>query len=407
MQVPPQSMPTWVDAELSSRLPELCAQGEGQSLEFKSILPQQAHDIAKTIAGFASSNNGLVIYGVGDDGAIVGLSGADDPTVRDGIERRILGAAKDVRPPVHPSVTWAIHAERVVCAVSIDKGFEGLYYSNHRPIIRRGAASRPAEPGEVEEVFRRRYSSSASATPLPSTKEISRRLAHVLKLMNEGRYEALTVVDLARAMELESPAELDAVFEGRQAPTFAMLDLLCSRFAINKEWLSTGRCHPFSPQFEHRTRIAEYLELLEHEPPECLYFVRSSSDVGESFILAQTDTLKCYRLSDVWHVSDHVGGGGAADLLELYRLFKQWIDNFPGYSLLGRLVEPRLANAILNGEAHPGIVEGLPLNHWWDDLTDLEHKWTSRESSRKAYGRSFVAAQDILRELLARSGPVQ
>jgi hypothetical protein len=46
----------------------------------------------------------------------------------------------------------------------------------------------------------------------------------------------------------------------------------------------------------------------------------------------------------------------------------------------------------------------LPLNHWWDDLTDLEHKWTTREESAKRYGRSFVDAQDIIRSKLAELG---
>lgn len=40
-------------------------------------------------------------------------------------------------------------------------------------------------------------------------------------------------------------------------------------------------------------------------------------------------------------------------------------------------------------------------SHWWDDLTDLEHKWTSRESGGKAYGKQFVAAQGIIRKGLA------
>ncbi|MBP6899937.1 MAG: ATP-binding protein [Burkholderiaceae bacterium] len=71
-------LPAWADPELSSELPSLCAKGEGQAIEFKLGLPPQPHDIAKSIAAFASSNEGLLIYGVNDDGRIVGLSEADD-----------------------------------------------------------------------------------------------------------------------------------------------------------------------------------------------------------------------------------------------------------------------------------------------------------------------------------------
>lgn len=401
--MPPK--PPWADVELSVLLPQLCAQGEGQSLEFKSELPEQFHNIVKTIAGFASSNDGRLLLGVRDDGAIIGLVGADEAQTRDHIKRRILSAAKGVRPPIQPSVTWAVDAERVVCVVSVEKGFEALYYADHRPIVRRGAESRPAEPGEVEQAFRQRYAGPASAAPLPSTKEIGRRMGQALELMNGGRYEPLTVVDLARAMELTSPAELDAVFEGRQAPTFAMLDRLCARFALDKEWLATGRGQPFSSPVEHKMHVADYLGLLEGEALECLYLVRSKSDAGESFFVAQTDSLKFWRLPDVWHVSDHVGGTGAADLRRLYELFREWINTLPSYMLLGRLVEPALAKAIIDGEAYPGIVENLPLSHWWDDLTDLDHKWTNRDGSRKTYGKSFVAAQDMLRRMLAGKGP--
>lgn len=399
-----QPRPPWVDAELSAQLPNLCAQGEGQTLEFKSQLPAQAHDIAKTFAAFASSNNGLILYGVRDDGNVVGLEGANDAQRRDAIARRIHGAAKEVQPPVHPAVTWAMHCDRVVCGVAVEKGFAALYYSNQRPIVRRGATSRPAEPGEVEEVFRKRYAGRGDSASLSSTKEIRRRLFKVLELMNEGRYEPLNIVDLARAMELASPAELDAVFEGRQAPTFAMLDQFCACFAVDTEWLTTGRSQPFLPQVEHRVRVAEYRELLERDPPEHLYLVRSSSDAGESFFVAQRGELRYWRLSDVWHVSDHVGGGGAADLMALHELFKGWINELPKVALLGRQAAPHLVRAIIDGEIHPGIVKRLPLSHWWDDLTDLEHKWTTREESRKSYGKGFVAAQDVLRSMLAGKG---
>ena len=89
--------PPWADAELSAALPGLCARGEGQATEFKTELPAQAHDIAKSIAAFASSNDGLLIYGVSDDGQILGLAEASDPKWRDRTQQRLLSAAKEVR----------------------------------------------------------------------------------------------------------------------------------------------------------------------------------------------------------------------------------------------------------------------------------------------------------------------
>ena len=48
-------IPPWANSAASKRLPELCAQGEGQRVEFKERLPLQGHDIGKSIAAFASS----------------------------------------------------------------------------------------------------------------------------------------------------------------------------------------------------------------------------------------------------------------------------------------------------------------------------------------------------------------
>lgn len=44
----------------------------------------------------------------------------------------------------------------------------------------------------------------------------------------------------------------------------------------------------------------------------------------------------------------------------------------------------------------------MQLSYWWDNLTDLDHKWTSRQSSRKAYEKGSIDAQDIIRNMLAR-----
>lgn len=398
------SLPPWADAQLSADLPELCAKGEGQSLEFKSNLPAQGHDISKSIAAFASSNDGLLIYGIADNGEIVGLAEASDQKVRDRIEQRIQNAAREVKPPVHLLPAWAIHEGKIACIVKVEKGFEAIYYATQRPIIRRGPTSRPAEPGEVEQAFRQRYASGASSISVPSTRLIGQRMHRVLEMMNTNRHEPVTVVDLARAMGLSAPAELDAIFAGHQAPTFSILDQFCARFAIDKDWLATGRGHPYTSPVEHRLLPADYLNLIGEEAPDRVYLVRSNSTTGETFILLQKDELKIFRLPDVWHVSDRIGGGGSRQLLSLYDLFCGWLGrgrkDSPDYQLLGRLIDPKLAEALLDGEAYPGIVEKMPLSHWWDDLTDLSHQWTTREGSLKAYGKSFIAAQDLLRTMV-------
>lgn len=383
-------------------LPILCARGEGQEIEFKRELPDQAHTIGRSLAGFATSNAGYLIYGVADDGKLVGLSEAESSIGRDKIAQRIAGAAKQVRPPVHVDLKWAVHQGLTACILKIEKGFEAVYYSNERPMVRRLSVTRAAEPGEVEQIFRLRYAGGGNASQLPSTKQIATRLRQLLALMNVRRHEPITVADLARAMDLSSPADLDGVMEGSMPATFAMLDQFCDQFGVNKEWVSTGRDAPFQSTLEHQSLPDEYFDFIEQAKPEAVYLVRSKSEFGEAFIALEIAALKFLLLPGTWHVSSHVGGGGSRQLLSLYRLFRRWATSVRPYRVVGRYIEHSHAESIWSGQVWPGALANLPSSHWWDDLTDLEHKWTTREGVAKAYGQEFAAAQDIVRTQISR-----
>lgn len=237
---------------------------------------------------------------------------------------------------------------------------------------------------------------------LPSTRQIAERMSSVLDKMNENRLERLAVSDLAFAMELAAPADLEAVLVGQAPATFELLDLFCSRFAVNKEWLTTGRSSPFRSEVEYRSLPEKYQSLIDEADCDAVYAVRSKSNVGESFLVIESNPLKFWRLPDVWHISNHVGGSGARDLVSLCWLFKNWLGGSQSHMVLGRYIEPALAESIWNGDTYPAVVADMPLSHWWDDLTDLDHKWTSRKGSLKAHGKAFVAAQDIIRQTLAR-----
>lgn len=397
-----EHLPPWADSVASQRLQKLCAQGEGQQVEFKERLPSQGHDIGKSIAAFASSNDGVILYGISNDGSVVGIENGQDSEVRDSVSQRVSNASKEVRPPVNPTVAWAYHDGKVVCVVEVERGSEAIYYSNHRPILRRGCTSRPAEPSEVEQAFRSRYSPISQAQALPSSRQIAERMSSVLEKMNTNRFEPLAVSDLALAMGFSSPAEFEAVLVGQAPATFDLIDGFCSRFAVNKEWLKTGRRSPFYSEIEHRSCPEQYLELINAAECETVYAVRSKSDVGETFLVIESNPLKFWQIPDVWHVSDHVGGGGASDLASLYKLFNNWAHGNSPYLVLGRYIEATLAESIWNGLTYPGVIADMPLSHWWDDLTDLDHKWTSRKGAIKAYGKQFVAAQDIVRQMIAR-----
>ncbi len=58
----------WVDPAASRQLVIMCAQGEGQTIEFMQSFPEQAHELAREIAAFATSNAGAILIGVDNKG---------------------------------------------------------------------------------------------------------------------------------------------------------------------------------------------------------------------------------------------------------------------------------------------------------------------------------------------------
>ena len=81
----------WIDKGLSAELPVLRDGGEGQRIEFKESYPENASELSKEIAAFASSNAGKIIIGVADGGELVGLQALETPAGRDQLARRIEG----------------------------------------------------------------------------------------------------------------------------------------------------------------------------------------------------------------------------------------------------------------------------------------------------------------------------
>jgi hypothetical protein len=92
-----------LSAALGSDLPGLIAQGESDSLEFKSSFRWDLREnkvnrvlegvVMKTIAGYMNGNGGTLLIGVADDGSIVGVA-HDYPTLkkpdRDGFEQALM-----------------------------------------------------------------------------------------------------------------------------------------------------------------------------------------------------------------------------------------------------------------------------------------------------------------------------
>src|ERR1700687_1613954 len=103
------SLSNWGDEAFSKELPVLRSRGEGQDLEYMESFPQQTRELAKEIAAFATSTQGIILLGVSDSGDLVGLEDAKTPEGRATLMRRIGGICRGtVKPAITPSVRFAI-----------------------------------------------------------------------------------------------------------------------------------------------------------------------------------------------------------------------------------------------------------------------------------------------------------
>ena len=173
-------IPAWADQRLSSELAILRARGESQELEYISEFPKNVRELAKEIAAFATSNPGVILLGVADNGDLVGLPEALTSEGRDSIVKRLAGLCRGaVKPSITPAAKFGIEDGRAVLAVSVPKGRQPVYYCHEVPYIRHLTESRPAEPSEVIDLVRA-WLATAPAEREGEPSELLSRLASVL-----------------------------------------------------------------------------------------------------------------------------------------------------------------------------------------------------------------------------------
>lgn len=179
-------IPAWADERLSSDLSVLRARGESQELEYKEAFPQQAQDLAKEIAAFATSNTGTILLGVSDCGDMVGLEDGLTANGRDRLLQRLEGICTGtVKPSVTPTVKFAVEAGKVVLVVVVPKGSQPLYYSRNIPYIRHLTGARPAEPHEIIELVREHLSVGVIGAIDEEADEKQELYSEIARLLND------------------------------------------------------------------------------------------------------------------------------------------------------------------------------------------------------------------------------
>jgi Putative DNA-binding domain len=136
-----------VEVDLATQVQILVSRGEGPTVEFKRQLPAaDARGPMKTISAFANGDGGVIIFGVDDDGQVVGIEQDDLPRAVD----RLATLISDwTRPPVDCSPQIVALGEASVVTVSVPPGAGPPYAvgTDDRKLVycvRRGATSAPA-----------------------------------------------------------------------------------------------------------------------------------------------------------------------------------------------------------------------------------------------------------------------
>jgi hypothetical protein len=245
--------------------------------------------------------------------------------------------------------------------------------------------------------------SSQSLAPkeLTEVEKVAKRFRAILELMNEGRnYSQFTIPQLAQLMKLHKISELEDVFIAKAEPSFSFIEDFCKTFGVSKEWIIEGKGAPYSSDMPSQSDPMDYLPLIEELKPESIYFVRENTDTAPAFILLKVSKWKYLILSRTWHISDVVGAGGQRQLYSFYSLIKELRDKRRLHtSCWGLTLRKDEFNSLLCGETFPGKYTdaGFSEDPWWDDLTDIDHKYPIAENYEQWHGKSFIKAQEIIK----------
>lgn len=143
------------EANKLSDLLDIIKAGEGQQLEFKEDFSPDR--IRHTIAAFATSNGGQIIFGVNDQGNPVGYSNIATPTEKDKFQNRVKGLLGNIKPKITIRTDFIADKKtrKHFALVTVPKGPEPVYYVQNRPYLRDNNESRPATPEEVKDLVRK------------------------------------------------------------------------------------------------------------------------------------------------------------------------------------------------------------------------------------------------------------
>ncbi len=205
---------------------ELIQNGENSGVEFKrDTIENRA--LAKELVAFANLHGGRVLFGVEDDGAVVGIS-------RPKLEEWVMTACRDkIRPELIPyfEIVKDVEPGKDVAVVQVDRGWavHHVWHDNHRTYyIRVGSQSREASHEELERLFQQRGAFRLEIRGVAGSSMVDldrRRLLDYFERVREQSTPARDDLDGWRQLLIN--AELLVEEEDRTLATVAGLLLFC------------------------------------------------------------------------------------------------------------------------------------------------------------------------------------
>lgn len=253
------------------------------------------------------------------------------------------------------------------------------------------------------EVVQTQSPATSGIKPDSEVAGIIMRFNLALDLLNEKRESSkYSVARLAQLMELQSVGELECVFAGECGPSFKLIDNFCATLGISRKWVAEGIGTPFGVYDDAPFDPLACLAEAEESRPDRIYFIRSSSERGETFVLFKMSDHKYRVASQSWHISDHVGAGGRSQIFGLYQLITQLNERRLGAICGGRILPQDTFSKLFGGHVFPGSVMEFPSleNSWWDDFIDIDHVYPISASYKSMYGEGFMFAQSVVRDQL-------
>ncbi|MHB1739111.1 MAG: AlbA family DNA-binding domain-containing protein [Actinomycetes bacterium] len=162
--------------EPGTRLQTLVTAGEGAQVEFKRELPPTGRKgdrgFLRTVAAFANGDGGSILFGVDDEGTLVGISKAEAPMTRDTITNLVRNVVTPLPSFSLELVDGECGEDRVILILWVEAGSAPSYGTepgNPSYYVRRGATTFSASAEHARALARSRpaIADTANHAPVP------------------------------------------------------------------------------------------------------------------------------------------------------------------------------------------------------------------------------------------------